>query len=216
GSRRHPRRTRASRPRTRAGRPPGPRASRAAARQPVLACRGAAARDAALHHLRGDGLRRLLHRLLLHPGGAGAGVAGPGRRASQADRRRQHGDPGDVVLHAALGGGLDQGREPAGIAGGHLHHADAGRHLPVHPDQRVRQHRLRAPGQRSGDDLLRPHGPARRPRLHRTAAAADRHYPVLPRALLGARAPRRRGPRDLLALRRRHVDRRLPHRLHPL
>ena len=50
------------------GTPPHARAPRAAARQPQLAGRAPAARDAAFHHLRGDGLRRLLHGLLLHPG----------------------------------------------------------------------------------------------------------------------------------------------------
>jgi hypothetical protein len=47
-------------------------------------------------------------------------------------------------------------------------------------------------------------------------APQDSAQGTIPRALLGARAPRRRGPRDLLALRRRHVDHRVPHRLHPL
>ena len=40
--------------------------------------------------------------------------------------------------------------------------------------------------------------------------------PRLPRALLARAAPRRRGARDLLALRRRHVGRRLHDDLHPL
>ena len=41
---------------------------RPAGGQPLLARRAAAARHAAFHHLRGDGLRGLLHGLLLHPG----------------------------------------------------------------------------------------------------------------------------------------------------
>ena len=45
---------------------------------------------------------------------------------------------------------------------------------------------------------------------------ADRDDPRLPRPLLAGAPPRRRDPRDLLALRRRHVDRRLHDGLHPL
>ena len=57
-------------------------------------------------------------------------------------------------------------------------------------------------------DLLRPHRPARRPRLRRPAAAQLRHDPRLPRPLRpgGEGPPRSRGARHLLALRRRHVD----------
>ncbi len=58
-------------------------------------------------------------------------------------------------------------------------------------------------------DLLRPHRPARRPRLRRPDAAAVRDDPRLPRPLHGQGAPRRRGARHLLALRRRDVDHRL-------
>ena len=47
--------------------------------QPLLARRAPAARDAAFHHLRGHGLRGLLHGLLLHPGRERRRVAG--RRA---------------------------------------------------------------------------------------------------------------------------------------
>ena len=69
---------------------------------------------------------------------------------------------------------------------------------------------------RTGDDLLLAHRPARRARVHRPAAAADRDDPLLPRPLHPRGAPRRRGARHLLALRRHHVDSRLLHRLHPL
>ena len=62
-----------------------PRASRAAAGQPLVAGRPRAARDAAFHHLRGDGLRGLLHGLLLHPG---RGRAPSGRRRASTCRRR--------------------------------------------------------------------------------------------------------------------------------
>ena len=43
-----------------------------------------------------------------------------------------------------------------------------------------------------------------------------RHHPGVPRALHAGGPPRDRGARDLLALRRRDVDRRVPHGLHPL
>ena len=63
---------------------------RPAGGQPLLARRAPAARHAAFHHLRGDGLRGLLHGLLLHPGRERRRVAGRGHRAAEADRRRQH------------------------------------------------------------------------------------------------------------------------------
>src|SRR5262249_32847825 len=54
------------------------------------------------------------------------------------------------------------------------------------------------------------------PRLRRPLDPALHDYSCVPRALL-ARAPsRRRDSGDLLALRRRHVDRRVHDRLHPL
>ena len=59
-----------------AARPPRARAPRAARGQPLVARGPVPARDAALHHLRGDGLRGLLHGLLLHPGRAGRRMAG--------------------------------------------------------------------------------------------------------------------------------------------
>ena len=70
-------------------------------------------------------------------------------------------------------------------------------------------HRLQRPRPRLRLDLLRPHRPARRPRLRRPDAAQLRHDPRLPRPLRprGEGPPRRRGARHLLALRRHHVDR---------
>ena len=56
-------------------------------------------------------------------------------------------------------------------------------------------------------DLLRPHRPARSARLRRADAAGGRDDPLLPRPLHAGAPPRRRDPRDLLALRRRNVDR---------
>ena len=103
-----------------------------------------------------------------------------------------------------------------GLQAGHPHDVPARLHVPLHPDQRVRPHRVLAAGQRAGHDLLRAHRPARRARLHRPDAAAVRHDPRLPRPLHGRGAPRHRGAGHLLALRRRDVDRRLHDRLHHL
>ena len=89
-----------------------PRAPRPAAGQPVVARRPVAARDGPFHHLRGDGLRGLLHGLLLHPGRAGRRVAGRGRAPAEGHRGRQHGDPDLVVVHAALGRALAQAGQP--------------------------------------------------------------------------------------------------------
>ena len=52
-----------------------------------------------------------------------------------------------------------------GLKAGILDDVPARLHVPVHPDQRVREHRLRPPGPRPADDLLLAHRPARRPRL---------------------------------------------------
>ena len=91
-----------------------------------------------------------------------------------------------------------------------------GADVPLHPDQRVRPHRLLAAGPRPGHDLLRPHGPARRPRHDRPRAAGI----VTIRSFRGHfSAEHYHGmevPGHLLALRRRHVARRVLHRLHHL
>ena len=88
--------------------------------------------------------------------------------------------------------------------------------LPADADPRVLPDRLHAAHGRLRLGLLRPDRPARRARLRRPDAARRRHDPRLPGPLHGRGAPRRRDPRDLLALRRRDVDRRLHDRLHPL
>src|SRR4029079_11647387 len=54
-----------------------------------------------------------------------------------------------------------------------------------------------------------PDRPPRGPRVRRAHAADDGDGARVPRALLGGGAPRRRGARDLLALRRHHVGDRL-------
>ena len=105
-----------------------------------------------------------------------------------------------------------------GLKLGLVAHLAAGRDLPLHPDQRVRPHRLQRPRPRLRLDLLQPHRPARRPRLRRADAAQLRRRSA-PSAATSARRRRTTSAsrcRHLLALRRRHVDRRLHHRLHPL
>ncbi len=103
-----------------------------------------------------------------------------------------------------------------GLKAGMLLTSLLGADVPLHPDQRVRPHRLLAAEPRPGHDLLRPDRPARRARLHRPVAARLRHRAGVPRPL-HARAPsRRRDPGHLLAFRRRHVGRRVHDDLHPL
>ena len=65
----------------------------------------------------------------------------------------------------------------------------ARRHLPLHPDQRVRPHRLQRPRRRLRLDLLRPHRPARRPRLRRPLPA-QRSPTSAPSAATSAPTPR--------------------------
>ena len=135
-------------------------------------------------------------------------------RAAGRGRRHQHGDPRLLELHDPLRAGVDPARQPHRPQARPRPDLAARRDLPLHPDQRVRPHRLQRPRPRLRLDLLRPHRPARRPRLRRPAAAQLRHDPRLPRPLRprGQGPPRRRGARHLLALRRRHVD----HRLRPV
>src|SRR4029077_12965284 len=88
--------------------------------------------------------------------------------------------------------------------------------LPDDPDQRVCARRLRPARLRPGDDLLLADRPPRGPRVHRAVRTADGDDPVFPWPL-HARAPRGDGSaRDLLALRRRDVDRRLHGRIRAL
>ncbi len=59
-------------------------------------------------------------------------------------------------------------------------------------------------------------GTPRAPRVRGPDAARDGESPHVPRAFLAKGPHGSRDGRDLLALRRRHVDNRVPHRLHPL
>jgi hypothetical protein len=56
--------------------------------------------------------------------------------------------------------------------------------VPLHPDQRVRSHRLRGAGQRAGNGLLLADRPPRRPRHDWPDPARHGHDPGLPRTLL--------------------------------
>src|SRR5207248_8409441 len=94
-------------------------------------------------------------------------------------------------------------------AGGPDADLPAGADVPADADPRVLARRLRALHGCVRDDLLLPHRAARRARLRRLDPAAGGDDPLLPRPLLAGGAPRGRDPRDLLALRRRDVDRRL-------
>ena len=60
-----------------------------------------------------------------------------------------------LTMHWALEGAKHE--QPLRAAGGHPDDVPARRDVPVHPDQRVRPHRLRAAGPRAGHDLLRAH-----------------------------------------------------------
>ena len=97
-----------------------------------------------------------------------------------------------------------------GLKAGMLSTFLLGADVPLHPDQRVRPHRLRAarlrPGARSS--TASPACTARTSSIGLTLLAMV-DGARLPRPLLARGAPRRRGAGHLLALRRRHVDRRL-------
>src|SRR5450759_1745997 len=192
------------------------RAPRTASGPPLLTRGGADPRDAALHHLRGNDLRRLLHGVLLHPGGQPRSLARPRHRPSGGGGRDQHGNPALLLADHPLGAGLDQERQPLGPTGRHAHHLPARPDLSHRSGQRVHPHRLRPPRLRPRHDLLRPHGPARGARVHRSGDAADGDHPRLPRPLLGRASPGHGGARDLLALRRRDVGRRVHDRLRDL
>ena len=97
----------------------------------------------------------------------------------------------------------------AGLCAGH------GADAPARPTflltQVIEYHRI---GFNTGDtafaaDVLRAHGPPRLPRLRRPHDPARDDDPLVPRPLQPRAPPRRRDRRDLLALRRRDVDRRL-------
>ena len=142
-------------------------APRAAGGQSVLADRAPAAGDAAVHHLGDHDLRRVLHGLLLHPGRPGRPVAGAGDDDPGRRRGVQHVHPAVVVGHPPLGGDVDQEQQPRRPEGRDPLDAVPRDDVPVRADQRVRPPRLRAEGQRPGDDLLRPDRPPWCPRLRR-------------------------------------------------
>ena len=133
-----------------------------------------------------------------------------GTKLPEAVAGHQHRDPAVLVADDPLGAhrrssaATGSGSGPGMVATFLL-----GLTLPVHPDQRVHPHRLRAARRGPGDDLLRPHRPARRARLHRSVHAADGHGPRVPRPLLRRGPPGHGGAGDLLALRRHHVGDRL-------
>src|SRR5581483_1569548 len=91
-----------------------------------------------------------------------------------------------------------------------------GADVPDHAGHRVLAHRLQHVRRRVRDDLLLPDRAPRRARLRGPHDSRVHDDSRVPRALLARASPRRRDRRDLLALRRRHVDHRLHDRLHPL
>ena len=188
------------------------RPSRAADREPELADRADDPRDVPVHRLRGDAVRLVLHGVLLRarrqPGRL-VDLAAAAVRVPEVRRRRQHRDPRHLELHDALGPAVDQAQQPPRPAGGSRADDPDGNGVPADPVHRVRARRVQHERRRVRLGLLRPHRPPRRPRLRRPDAAHDRGRAGVPGPLL-ARAPsRRRAPGDLLALRRRHVDRRV-------
>ena len=157
-----------------------PRPPRPAGGQPLLARRAADARHAAFHHLGDHGLRGVLHGLLLHPRGRRA----PRWPAEGTELPKLIAGVNTAILlsssitmHWALESAKSDNR--FGAEGRHPHDLPARRDVPLHPDQRVRPHRLRAAGPRAGHDLLRAHRPARRARLRRPDAARDGRRPRL-------------------------------------
>ena len=205
-----PREVRSDGERHRRGRPRPRGAPRPAGGQPELADRPSDPRHPALHRLRDHALRRLLRGLLLPPRRRQpAQLAAGSLRTAGARRPGQHLHPRLLELHDPLRPGGDPQGQPQRPQTRPRADLDARRHLPLHPDQRVRAHRLQRPGPGLRLDLLQPHGAARRPRLRRPDAAQLRHDPRLPRPFRarGQGPPGRRGARHLLALRRRHVDR---------
>ena len=82
-------------------------------------------------------LRRVLHGVLLRPLHELPGLsAGAVRDARRLDRH-QHGDPGLVLVHDALGARLDQARQPPRPRARAVVHADHGADVPGPADARV-------------------------------------------------------------------------------
>ena len=178
-------------------------------REPELADRVDGSRHVPLHRVGGDALRRLLHGVLLHsrrqPGSRA--VAAPALPPASVRGGREHGGAADVELHDALGAAVDQARQPGRHEGRARAHAPDGPRLPADADARVRADRVQPLRRGVRDDLLRPHRPARRACLRRADAALDGDRARISRPLHPGAPPRGRDPRNLLALRRRNVDR---------
>src|SRR6266536_6568075 len=143
------------------------RAPRPADRAPELARQLAGPRDAAVHRVRGDALRLVLHGLLLRTRRQRLRMAAGRLRASALRGRGEHRDPDHLELHGALGPAVDPPRQPRGHASRTRSHVPDAPHVPAHAGDRVRPSRLRAARQRLHDDLLLPHRTARRARLRR-------------------------------------------------
>ena len=92
-------------------------------------------------------------------------------RVPEVRRRDQHGDPRDVELHDALGAAVDQAEQPPRAPGRAPAHDPDGHGVPPDPVHRVRPHRVQHGRRSLRIGLLRAHGPARRPRPRRPAAA---------------------------------------------
>ena len=190
---------------------------RAADREPELAGRPARARDVPLHRVGGHGLRLVLHGLLLR---ARRRRARPGREPPFQLPVFVAGVNTAILvtssLHDPLGAPVDQARQPRRASRPGWCSRSRSGSSSCSRSPRVLADRLRAERRRVRVDLLRADRPPRRPRLHRPDPAHVRRDPRVPRALLGRPPPRRRDPGDLLALRRRNVDRGLHDDLHPL
>ena len=112
-------------------------------------------------------VRVVFHGLLLHPRRREA-IRGRFRRStSRCSSRRQHGDPGDVELHDALGAAVDQAGNRAGLQAGLVLTFFMGLDVPADPGDRVRARGVRAARRRLRDDLLLPHGAPRSARVRR-------------------------------------------------
>ena len=146
------------------------RAPRAARGEPELADRPPDARHPALHRLRDDAVRGVLRLLLLPP--RRRQRRAPGRPRASSCRSRSPASTRRSSISSSFTDALGARGDPqrataAAMQMGLAIDLPARRDLPLHPDQRVRPHRLQRPRRRLRLDLLRPHRPARRPRLRR-------------------------------------------------
>ena len=140
----------------------------------------------------------------------------PGTHLPVDGRRRQHRDPDLLLVHAALGPDVDQEGQPLRAEG----RASSPRSCSAARSSSSRSTSTRtsaSPPRTTPSRRSSTRSPACTARTCSSAsAAADRDGPRLPRALQPRGAPRRRDTRDLLALRRHHVDRGLHHGLRAL